>query len=147
MADNLDMYKLDETGEMIFTAHFLSKKGRCCKSTCLHCPYGHTLTKINIEFRAFDNNLQRLEDVLIENEYNKPVSIADQLLASNLGSKRKQLDIKSVPTELIRLMFLKNYFMGFVVVENNKVSKFFLGKQFQFQNIDLHTVQEHYSKS
>lgn len=29
----------------------LRKKNRCCKSTCLHCPYGHTIKKLGIQFR------------------------------------------------------------------------------------------------
>ena len=107
MADNLDMYTLEETGEMIFTAHFVQESAAVANQPAYTVLYGHTLTKINIEFRAFDNNLPRLEEVLIENEYNKPVSIADQLLASNLGSKRKQLDINAIPTESIRLLYLK----------------------------------------
>lgn len=147
MADNLDTYTIEETGEMVFTAHFLQKKAKCCKSTCLHCPYGHTLTKVDIEFRDFTGDFESLEKVLIENEYNKPVSIADQLLASNLGSKRKSFDIRSISVENIKLMFLKGYFMGFVTVSDDKVDKFFLGKQFQFQKIDLPIVNEHYSKS
>ncbi len=25
---------------MVFTEHYLKKKGFCCKSGCRHCPYG-----------------------------------------------------------------------------------------------------------
>ena len=34
-----DFYLNDE-GLMIFTAHFLKKRGFCCHSGCTHCPYG-----------------------------------------------------------------------------------------------------------
>jgi hypothetical protein len=25
---------------MVFTSHYLKKRGYCCKSGCRHCPYG-----------------------------------------------------------------------------------------------------------
>ena len=33
-------YYFTETGLMVFTAHYLRKRGFCCKSGCRHCPYG-----------------------------------------------------------------------------------------------------------
>lgn len=35
-----DFY-FDEDGLMIFTAHFLLKRGRCCGLGCRHCPYNY----------------------------------------------------------------------------------------------------------
>lgn len=26
---------------IVFTAHFLEKRGYCCRSGCRHCPYGY----------------------------------------------------------------------------------------------------------
>jgi Family of unknown function (DUF5522) len=31
-----------EGGLMVFTTHFLTKRGYCCESGCRHCPYGFT---------------------------------------------------------------------------------------------------------
>ena len=28
-----------ENGLMVLTAHFLKKRGYCCKNDCRHCPY------------------------------------------------------------------------------------------------------------
>lgn len=147
MADNLDMYMIEETGEMVFSAHFLQKKGRCCKSTCLHCPFGHTLQKIDIEFRENNIDQKILEKTLIENEYNKPSSVADQLLASNLGNKRKTLDLSKIDSNDIRIMYLKNYIMGFVILKDKNIDKIFLSKHFQFQHIDMNLVQDHFFRS
>ncbi|WP_420385364.1 DUF5522 domain-containing protein [Roseivirga sp.] len=33
-------YYLDENGLLVFTAHYLKKRGYCCKNGCRHCPYG-----------------------------------------------------------------------------------------------------------
>ena len=35
-------YYRDEDGLMILTESYLRKRGYCCKSNCLHCPYGYT---------------------------------------------------------------------------------------------------------
>lgn len=32
----------------------LKKRGRCCKSTCVHCPFGHTLKKLGLKFHKID---------------------------------------------------------------------------------------------
>ena len=39
LVEDEDFYFNDD-GLMIFTAHFLKKRGFCCQSGCTHCPYG-----------------------------------------------------------------------------------------------------------
>jgi hypothetical protein len=46
------------------TAEFLKNKGRCCKSTCVHCPYGHTVKKLGIQFRDVIQSDQSFLDTL-----------------------------------------------------------------------------------
>ena len=36
---NIDYY-LNEDGLVVLTEDYLIKRGHCCKSGCLHCPYG-----------------------------------------------------------------------------------------------------------
>lgn len=38
LIEGIDYYY--EDGLMVFTAHFLQKRGFCCRSGCRHCPYG-----------------------------------------------------------------------------------------------------------
>ncbi len=33
-------FNLDAEGMMVFTAHYLRKRGFCCKNGCRNCPYG-----------------------------------------------------------------------------------------------------------
>ncbi len=35
-----DDYYFNEQGRVVFTAAFLKRRGYCCGSGCLHCPYG-----------------------------------------------------------------------------------------------------------
>lgn len=38
LVEGVDYYI--EKGRYVFTAHYLKKRGYCCKSGCRHCPYG-----------------------------------------------------------------------------------------------------------
>jgi hypothetical protein len=37
LIEGVDYYM--EKGYLVFTAHFLTKRGKCCGSGCRHCPY------------------------------------------------------------------------------------------------------------
>jgi hypothetical protein len=43
---------LNSEGVTIFTSHFHKRRGYCCESFCLHCPYGFTLKKIGLVVSA-----------------------------------------------------------------------------------------------
>jgi len=34
-------YYFDENGYVVFTEHYLSKRGFCCGNGCRHCPYDY----------------------------------------------------------------------------------------------------------
>jgi hypothetical protein len=38
-------------GDTVFTSKFLRARKTCCKTACLHCPYGFTLKKHGLQFR------------------------------------------------------------------------------------------------
>lgn len=38
LQEGIDYYV--ENGWLVFTAHYLLRRGYCCKSGCRHCPYG-----------------------------------------------------------------------------------------------------------
>ena len=40
-------YYLDNMGRYVFTSEYLLKRGYCCESGCLHCPYGFRKDKDN----------------------------------------------------------------------------------------------------
>ncbi|MFA6239046.1 MAG: DUF5522 domain-containing protein [Bacteriovorax sp.] len=35
-------YYINDDGNLVFTEQYLLKRGYCCQSGCLHCPYGYT---------------------------------------------------------------------------------------------------------
>lgn len=41
LIENVD-YTINPDGNLVFTASYLLKRGHCCQSGCLNCPYGYT---------------------------------------------------------------------------------------------------------
>ncbi len=42
-------YYFNERRLLVFTAHYLRKKGKCCYSGCLHCPYDEKLKNKKVD--------------------------------------------------------------------------------------------------
>lgn len=59
-------YYLDDQGRYVFTKEFHLKRGHCCQSGCLNCPYGYTEKvdpNIPSEFRdSWDSEVYYEED-------------------------------------------------------------------------------------
>ena len=49
---------VNKNGDHVFTAEYHRKRGSCCKSKCLHCPFGTTIKAYGLSF----------ENVTAENE-------------------------------------------------------------------------------
>lgn len=45
---------------------------RCCKSACIHCPYGHTLKQFGLAFKPLesftDPQIERFSEITIDSE-------------------------------------------------------------------------------
>ncbi|MEC7753872.1 MULTISPECIES: DUF5522 domain-containing protein [Roseivirga] len=39
-ASKTEDYYIDKNGLLVFTEHYLKKRGYCCQNGCRHCPYG-----------------------------------------------------------------------------------------------------------
>ena len=55
LVEGLDYYR--EADNMVFTPHFLLKRGYCCNSGCRHCPF-----KKKIVESAFSLEIRGIED-------------------------------------------------------------------------------------
>ena len=40
-------FEITDDGKVVMTKKYLSKRGRCCTSGCLNCPYGFTHNEKN----------------------------------------------------------------------------------------------------
>ncbi len=60
-------------GFTVFTSQFLKNRGTCCKSACLHCPFGYTLKKIGLQFRpAVDGEEGKISEIILASGVTEP---------------------------------------------------------------------------
>lgn len=101
------------------SGEFLTKRGRCCKSTCLHCPYGFTLKKFGLQFKDAQTDMPTLN----------------------------RLTGRDIPVEEAgnyKLIFLKEELAGAIRVNHIQVKELFLHEDFRDQNLSLEIVESYY---
>ena len=69
----------NELGEDVYTSTYLLDRGTCCKTNCLHCPYGYTLKNFSIVIVPIgEENIKYANEIISES---KPVELSDLSLA------------------------------------------------------------------
>jgi hypothetical protein len=66
---------LSPEGYTVFTSQFLKNRGTCCKSACLHCPFGYTLKKCGLEFSDAKAEDRDAVTSLIQDSGQAPVAL------------------------------------------------------------------------
>jgi hypothetical protein len=112
-------------GHTVFTSQFLKKRGTCCNTACLHCPYGFTLKKYRLQFRdVTEAEFQQVESILKENN--------------------STVDYKSFWPENLKFVLIKEHVCG-VILKNHIVIKHLLLKpHFQNQGLSKEMVESYY---
>jgi hypothetical protein len=118
-----DLSYINSDGHTVFTSHFLKNRGTCCRSFCLHCPFGLTIKKFGIEF----------EGITSANEF-----LIDQILQD---SGKDFSDWKSFLPENVLLIKLKGTVCGFLLKNHIVIKHLFLKKHFQSQGISKELVE------
>ncbi len=134
----MDCY-FDDQGTRFLTSEFLRKRGHCCKSSCLHCPYGHTLKTIKFQFEDYTNQKKQLLETLRENGYNLEQNFVNDLLSEALNEKTKEVDLEVLIHEGVKLIYLKGYYCGFYVPTTENL---FLKLHFKYQGITEEIIKE-----
>ncbi len=113
-------------GNTVFTSRFLKNRGTCCKSACLHCPFGFTLKKLGLQFReASENDAVEIETIMQE-------------------SGQAPADWKPFLPGHIRFIEIKGQTCG-VFLKNNLVLKHvFLRPHFQHQGLSKEMVESYF---
>lgn len=117
---------LNENGDVVFTSDYYLRKGSCCKSCCLHCPYGMTLKKFGLEF----------EDYSVEKK-----ELAQKIL---MESGRAEFDLKNYANEFIKFATIKGVICGLICVDKLFVKEIFLKHHFQNQGLDKEVVESYF---
>ena len=81
---------INDNGDTVYTSTYLANKGTCCKSNCLHCPYGSTLKNYSIELVEMSDKQIKLANEIIRDT--RPVEqseLTSMLLAGAFGKKEQ----------------------------------------------------------
>ena len=109
-------------GYTVFSSAFHRKRGTCCKSSCLHCPYGFTLKKNGLAFR-------------------KVVEAEEEIVKSLVGS---DLNWRIHLPENIQWILIKDRVAGIMIKNHIIVKEVFLLPQFQHQGLDKDLIESYY---
>jgi len=110
-------------GDTVFTSQFLKNKGTCCKSACLHCPYGFTLKKHGLTFQEITSeDFPQIEAMLQE-------------------SGQANFDWQSFSLENIRFILIKNTICGFLLKNHIAIKHLYLKPHFQNQDLSREMVE------
>ncbi|MBT4792514.1 MAG: hypothetical protein HON90_13160 [Halobacteriovoraceae bacterium] len=123
---------LNKQGHLVFTSEYHLSRGSCCKSSCLHCPYGHALKKENLTLEEL--NSSNLDDAkIIYDKYFLRSKITENLLSSAFGSNDSKSEFDN---DTFKVLLLKNTVCGIVEIENKSVKALYLADYFEQQGID-----------
>lgn len=125
---NKELSYLNEDGFTVFTSHYLKNKGTCCRSACLHCPYGFTLKKHGLEFKDFTIvDEAQLIEVIRES-----------------GTNPESFTWQDYQPENIKFILLKGQLCGILFKNHIVVKQIFLLSNFQHQGLSKELIESYY---
>ena len=116
----------DANGNLVFTSSYLKLKGTCCKSACLHCPYGYTLKKLGLQFQDWEES-RRGE--------------AQQFLKD---AGKEDFDLSAFLPDNAKFISIKEKTCGLMVKNHIVVKGVFLARHFQNQGLDKDIVESYF---
>lgn len=123
-----DRSYINADGFVVFTSKHLRIKNSCCKSNCLHCPYGATLKNIGVKVES-PSLYESAEIKRIKSELFPTDNYSSSLLAEAFGSG------PSLEEKDLRVLSLKSVICGMAYITNNKIIKLSLLNHFSDQGI------------
>lgn len=115
----------NEDGNLVFTSTYLKNRGTCCKTACLHCPYGFTTKKLGIQFRQIDPS-------------------EEEKMQQYIALSTTPIDLSLFPAEHRQWVLLKDHICGVIFKNHIVVKHLILGKHFGSQGITKDLVESYY---
>ena len=81
---------INEDGLTVFTSDYHRKKGSCCHSNCLHCPFGTTLKNFGVKIHLSNEENKQMRDNLFQILFGAPDGVMGELLGEAFGKPKKQ---------------------------------------------------------
>jgi hypothetical protein len=142
-----EMHYVDSDNRVIFTSHYHLKRGRCCKSACLHCPYGHVYKLFDFKFTLVDSlESEDFLSVLDDNQLLEKKTVSENLLGAAFGKSIKKINVSELKRENWYYIYLKGYYVGLMEVVENSIRRFYLRRAFRDQNIDIALLTQSWIK-
>lgn len=146
-----EMSYTNKDGDNVFTSAYLKKRGTCCKTNCLHCPYGFTLKNYVIETMPIEiKDIQFANEIVTDSVPVQLSALSMSLLESAFGKKDK------MRTQAVTLDNMNDFAFGkfkdtiCAVIEystrlsesraGRPIQKIYLKKEFQDQGLGVEHV-------
>ena len=140
---NDDMYE-DENGNWVMSSQFLRKRPHCCKSNCLHCPFGTTVRVLGFEFEQVLQSELAQANKLIESI--KGDDFTSSLLAGAFGKTEKKNLANKENFHNFYYVFLKNVKCAIIEIDQTKVKELYLISHFSDQGITKDNVENSFNE-
>ncbi|MFT6068018.1 MAG: hypothetical protein ACJAT2_002198 [Bacteriovoracaceae bacterium] len=127
-------------GHDVKTSQFLRNRGTCCKTSCLHCPYGFTLKKEGLKFLPVTEGNFAQASKLAPDESATQNSVAASFLASAFGEAKPKTFISKENMSDFLLVTLKDEVCALVKKSGLQATEVFYAKHFDKQGIDLDSI-------
>lgn len=115
-------------GYTVFTSQYLKNKGTCCKSACLHCPYGFTLKKHGLQF----------QDVTLDD------TAEVETMLQESGQDTSAIDWKTFLPDNVKKILIKNTVCGVFLKNHIVIKHLYLKPYFQNQNLSKEMVEAYF---
>lgn len=116
---------LSSEGFTVFKSKYHRNRGNCCKSSCLHCPFGFTLKKCGLQFiKVTETDYSQVEEML---------SVSGEVP-----------DWKNFLPENIFFVSIKNTICGIMFKNHIVVKKLILLPEFQDQGLSRELVESYF---
>lgn len=130
----------EKDGFNVKTTTFLKNRGTCCKTSCLHCPYGFTLKKEGLVLVPLnDDNFSEAKEIAPKSNDGE-VNVAASLLASAFGNQKPKPMLTQANRAHYLLVKIKEETCALVKTNGTQVTEIYHKKHFDNQGITADTV-------
>lgn len=118
---------LSPEGYTVFTSQFLKNRGTCCKTSCLHCPFGFTLKKLGLQFvEATEADQEKIETII------------------NTSSVSAKVDWRAFMPSNVCLVKIKEEVCGVMLKNHIVVKHLYLKPHFENQGLSKEMIESYY---
>lgn len=135
----------NEEGNTVYTSQFLKNRGSCCKTNCLHCPYGTTLKNCGIQFRQAQLSEMKVANDIINSNSEDESTVSASLLNEAFGNKKKT-QVSKFNFKDFYFITIKDIVCGVCKKGRLQMKEVFLKEHFHDQGLDLDTISSHFKE-